>query len=90
MFDNIGGKIKILAKILCWLGIIASLTMGIFLMFVIGDGYAALGILVTALGPLFSWIGSFITYGLGQLIENSDTLVSLAQKNSGDDKNPQE
>lgn len=35
MFNNIGRKIKTLAKILCWLGIIASVLFGI-IMVVIG------------------------------------------------------
>lgn len=31
MFDNIGGKIKTLAKVICWIEIIASTATGIVL-----------------------------------------------------------
>ena len=30
-----------------------------------------------AVGSFLSWIGSFLLYGFGQLIENSDKLVEL-------------
>lgn len=69
MFDNIGGKIKSLAKVLCILGIIASVIGGIV---EIANSAVLPGILTAILGALFAWIGSFGLYGLGQLIENSD------------------
>ena len=72
MFENIGGKIKGFAKFVCWLGIIASIIMGILSNV---DGNPLLGILIAVAGSVASWVGSFLTYGFGQLIENSDTLV---------------
>jgi hypothetical protein len=39
------------------------------------DDTAFAGILIMVLGSLGSWIGSFMTYGFGQLVENSDILV---------------
>ncbi len=86
MFNNIGGKIKTLAKVLCWLGIIISVLSGIGIM--VGGGAGQLtvngsasgvpgvlvGILVIVIGCLASWIGSFFAYGFGQLIENSDAI----------------
>lgn len=80
MFDNIGGKIKTLAKIICWIGIIASVISGIALMasganrYYSGPGPVLLGILTIVFGSLASWIGSFFTYGFGQLIENTDEI----------------
>ncbi len=74
MFDNIGGKIKTLAQVICWLGIIASVITG-FSMWRYSFGS---GLLMMILGGLSSWVGSFLIYGLGQLIENSDTLVALS------------
>ena len=89
MFDNIGGKIKGVAKVVTWLGIIGSCLAG-FVMLVEGvDGdemLALYGILLAGLGSLFSWLGSLTLYGFGQLIENSDLLVEqgrLRQMNSG-------
>jgi len=82
MFNNIGDKIKTVAQTLCWIGIIISIILGIFLI-VDNDGSALTGVLVMVLGSISSWIGSFVTYGFGQLVENSDILVEqLYRKNS--------
>ena len=75
MFENIGGKIKALAQVVCWIGIIASVICGIIMMTIGEAGFNLVGFLIMILGSLFSWIGSFMTYGFGQLIENTDTLV---------------
>ena len=73
MFDNIGGKIKTLAKVCCALGIIASLLSGTVILS--NDSYyrptTGLGIIVIVVGCLASWIGSFATYGFGELIETT-------------------
>lgn len=76
MFDNIGEKIKILAKILCWLGIIASVIVGIVLM-IKDESLTLIGILIAVIGSLLSWAGSSIMYGFGRLVKNSDILVNL-------------
>lgn len=73
MFDNIGGKIKVLAQVVCWIGITISVIFGLI-------SFENGGIVVIILGSLFSWIGSFTLYGFGQLIENSDILVELKKK----------
>ena len=72
MFDNIGQKIKKLATVVCWLGIIASIVTG--LIFMAAGGFF-IGFVIAVFGSVASWIGSFFTYGYGQLIENSDILV---------------
>ena len=88
MFNNIGAKIKTLAKILCWIGIIGSVISGIVIIAAgskggyystpygsISSGSAVVaGILTMVLGSLLSWIGSFFAYGFGQLIENTDRI----------------
>ncbi len=82
MFENIGGKIKVVAKISCWIGIVLSIVYAITLygqaVEVRNDSGSILFIYATTclfLGPLGSWIGSFILYGFGQLVENSNILV---------------
>ena len=72
MFDNIGRKIKILATVVCLIGIIISVIGGIIIM---TEESLLYGFLVAILGSLFCWIASFFAYGFGQLVENSDILV---------------
>ena len=87
MFNNIGGKIKGLAKLICWAGIILSVLLGVLMITgadvsdavegaetLQGMGWVG-GVLFIVIGCLASWIGSFFTYGFGQLIENTDKLV---------------
>ncbi|MBR3934300.1 MAG: hypothetical protein IKJ68_10400 [Clostridia bacterium] len=82
MFDNIGGKIKILAQVLCWLGVIASVICGFSIMVDSDD----VGFLIVVIGPLVSWVSSFFLYGFGQLIENTDILVLNSKKPNSNKK----
>ena len=54
MFDNIGSKIKTLARVICWIGIIVSIISGCVLM-VQNEETIFKGILIIILGPLVSW-----------------------------------
>jgi len=80
MFNNIGGKIKTLTAVCCWIGIIASVITGIILM-CLDEDLILFGILTATAGPLFIWLGSFFSYGFGQLVENSDILAGRQQLN---------
>ena len=92
MFNNIGGKIKKIAKILCWIGIGFSVLFGILIMtagnqmqLTVNGTYATaptalMGILFIIIGSLASWIGSLFAYGFGQLIENTDSIRSNTAK----------
>ena len=73
MFQNIGKKIKTLAVVVCWIGIAGSVIGGIVMIAVGadssgGDLLIGLGLPLIFLGPLFSWIGSFVLYGYGDMI----------------------
>lgn len=76
MFDNIGGKIKATAKVFCWIAIIASLILGILVLY----GNTLVGVVFIIMGPLFAWIGSFVLYGFGELVENSCIQTELMVK----------
>ncbi|MBR3885592.1 MAG: hypothetical protein IKJ33_03910 [Clostridia bacterium] len=73
MFDNIGGKIKILAKVIAVLGIVFSIIIGIYYM-TMGKEYLVYGLTVAIVGSLVSWISSFFAYGFGELISNTDEM----------------
>ena len=77
MFDNIGSKLKTLAKVECWVGIAFFGFVGLIEMF---GGFLS-GLLTIGLGVLLSWASSFITYGVGEAVEvgqqNNEMLKQL-------------
>lgn len=79
MFENIGGKIKTLAQVVCWIGIIASVVGAIALWMT--DSYynptIALGFGVLIGGCLGSWISSFFTYAIGEIVENTQQQTTM-------------
>ena len=79
MFCNIGEKIKALAQIITWIGIIVCVVLGIIII-ANDDELVLIGLLVMVLGSLLSWVSSFVLYGFGQLIENSDKIVKKMEK----------
>ena len=76
MFDNIGGKIKTLAEATCVLGILGSVIWAIATLMQSDYYHVTIleSILILGLGSLGSWVGSFITYGFGELIENTTRI----------------
>lgn len=83
MFDNIGGKLKGLAKVLCWTGILCSMigAIGLWLANTRYQPTILSGFVLLIVGSLASWLGSFSLYGLGELIERvvsiNDHLAAL-------------
>jgi hypothetical protein len=81
MFDNIGSKIKGLAKVITWLGIILSVIAGIVQIsggssyYGNSNPFVISGILTIVLGSLAAWISSFLLYGFGELVENSSRIA---------------
>ncbi len=70
MFNNIGDKIKTVAVIISILGIIFSVILGLVFL----TTSTLIGILIILLGSLLSWVSTFLLFGFGQLIENSDII----------------
>lgn len=72
MFDNIGNKIKMLAKIefyiLCVLSVIGGL--------VFFKSSVLLGLVIIIAGVFFSWVAVIALYAFGQLVENSDKIAN--------------
>lgn len=63
MFDNIGGKIKIVAQFITWLGIVASI-IGFFILSM-NDDSVMLAFIVLIAGCIGSWLSSLTLYGFG-------------------------
>jgi hypothetical protein len=101
VYENIGAKIKGLAKVIAWIGIIGSVITGIIYIvmginsYYGGGAQIGIGIGVMIGGALSSWISSWFTYGFGELIEktaetarNTEKLISYSSltAKTGNDK----
>lgn len=76
MYDNIGGKIKGLAKVMCAVGSIAPIIAGIVIISLDRYGRSTpIAIAVMVLGIISAWVSTWLLYGFGQLIENSDIIA---------------
>ena len=94
MFKNIGRKIKGLAAVICWIGIVISVIGGIVLVIAAfssfkwdskGAGFGMVlvilaGMLTAGIGILFSWLGSFMLYGYGELIDRTTRIEEKLNK----------
>ena len=66
MYENVGRKIKGVAKVFFWFGIIVSI-VGAIICFVYDAAIS--GFVLLIFGPVSSWIGSLIPYGFGEIVE---------------------
>lgn len=87
MFDNVGGKVKGLAKFVCWVGIICSVIGGIALLFQSSSSVLSLSVLIG--GILSSWLGSLSLYAIGSAADDAAAIRSYLDKTNphGVDKN---
>lgn len=76
-FNNIGKKIKTMAKISFYL--LSGLLIFYGIILIIKTDNDIWGLLWLILGPIISWISSFTLYGFGQLVDNSDKLIELKE-----------
>ena len=70
MYDNIGGKIKGLAKASFIVAAIAEVLTGIVLM-ATDEDMILYGLLVMVVGPIIAWVSSWFLYGFGELIDKA-------------------
>ncbi|MBR4067528.1 MAG: hypothetical protein IKK08_02735 [Clostridia bacterium] len=77
MFDNIGEKIKLVAKVNCAIIAVACVICGFGVMF---NSSFLLGLLIMAAGVLVGWAGSLVLYGFGELVDSTTVLRQAAEK----------
>ena len=83
MYNNIAGKIKLLAKIGFIVETIAIVIAGIGILLMDDEVINILtGVLVMVMAPFAAWASSWVLYGFGELIENTAKLVSNNKTNS--------
>lgn len=73
MFDNIGKKIMMLAKITCWVGMTASIIGGIVLG-AMSRYLVGIGLLLMFVAPVVFWACSLTLYGFGEMVDNVNRL----------------
>lgn len=79
MFENIGGKIKGVCKVCCYIGMGGCLLMGLVLLLNGTTASVVAGVFIAVMGSLLFWLSSLTLYGFGQLVENSDILAGRAR-----------
>ncbi len=73
MYKNIGGKIKILAVVLCIIEAIAAICIAVPLL---DRKYTFdAGMLILLAGPVIAWLSSCFIYGFGELIEKTSVIA---------------
>ena len=94
MFENIGGKIKGLAKFIFWVISIISIIGGAAI--IIGGladsdtssgskiASIVIGILSAVGGVLLAWIQNFLLYGFGELVDSNQKILRIMEnRNNG-------
>ena len=76
MFDNIGGKIKGLAKIIFWIIVICFSIFGLSMLTQSSSSpvYFLGGLLSIGLGIVMAWLSTCLLYGYGELIEKTSQI----------------
>ena len=77
MFENVGEKIKSLARLFAVIGIIASVIVA-FVFFVNANFWT--GLLIAVVGSFVSWGGSLLIYGFGELIVQTTKIADGKNK----------
>ena len=78
-YSNVGGKIKIFAKVIFALDTALMILLG-FAILVLAEEGNTMGLFFIILGPVFSWLGSLVLYGFGELVERA---AEIAHNTSG-------
>ncbi len=65
MFENIGAKIKSLAKVIFWV-VTCGMLIGAF---VLADYTEGSSLIFAVIGVLVAWISSWFLYGFGEIID---------------------
>lgn len=78
MYENIGKKIKTLTKVVCVIGMVITVVIAaFFIMTGVAEGNDTLfilGFLYLLLGPFLCYIGGFMAYGYGELIDKVSSI----------------
>ena len=77
LYENVGAKIKGLAKWIFFLEALSAVISGIALL---ADGEVWFGLLTLVLGPVVALASSWLLYAFGQLTEDTHDVRSQAER----------
>lgn len=69
LFENVGKKLQLVAKIYLWVGIVVSVVVGATFFVDIDEGFFTF-LLIGLVGSGVSIVSSLFIYAFGQLVEN--------------------
>ena len=75
MYEKIGSKIKILAKVMFFIGSFGSIMAGVAFM-IDKNEFNFIGIIILVVGIILSLATSWILYGFGELIEKTSFIAT--------------
>lgn len=81
MYENIGKKIKVLAKVFAIIEAAAAVIAGMSMM--TDDDTAFIGFLLMLIGPVIAWVSSWVLYAFG---EGVDKLCDIERNTRGGEK----
>ena len=94
MFNNIGAKIKGLAKFIFWVLAIISVIAGILIIIQgVGNTHSdsqqkivavIIGIATIVGGIILAWLQNFLLYGFGELVDSNQKILRELQQRSID------
>lgn len=84
MFEEVGKKIKGVAKVFCWIGIITSFLIPLNIVLnMLNESHGSKGekvisliicMAVLIIGPILAWLSSLVLYGFGELVDKADSI----------------
>lgn len=91
-YHNIGGKIKVLARIVCAIGIIAALltAVGLWINNSSFHPTMAAGLTILLAGSVATYLTSLFIYGFGELIESTSKIRSMMEQDRPEGEEDQE
>lgn len=88
LFRNIGKKIKLLTKVIFWVGVAISVIAAIVLFVLallpqylpLSQGFATVGIIWLIGGPIAMWVFCAFLYAFGELVDNTSEIKDRLSK----------
>ena len=83
MFENVGGKIKTLVKVMFFLELLGSVIGAGILIPDCTDSEMWLALGIVVVGPLVAWISSLALYAFGELVESNLRISRSVERLTG-------